>query len=138
MALHPEVAKVLASLPAPEPGPLDPVAMRAAEEAQVAPPKDRLPVHSVEDLTAHTTSGDVPVRVYAAASSAAYGVLVYFHGGAFFLGSLETHDHIARALAKATGLKVVSVDYRLAPESPYPAGLQDCRTARWRWDRYDL
>ncbi|MFE7431946.1 alpha/beta hydrolase [Streptomyces tendae] len=53
-------------------------------------------------------------------------MLVYFHGGAFFLGSLETHDHVARALAKETGLRVVSVGYRLAPEAAFPAGLDDC------------
>ena len=49
-----------------------------------------------------------------------YGLLVYFHGGAFFLGSLDTHDHVARSLAKETGLKVVSVGYRLAPEARLP------------------
>ena len=57
---------------------------------------------------------------------------MYFHGGAFFLGSLDTHDHVARALAKATGLKVVSVGYRRSPEARFPAGLQDCyAVVRW-------
>ena len=55
-----------------------------------------------------------------------HGLLVYFHGGAFFLGSLDTHDHVARALAKETGHKVISVGYRLAPEAAFPAGLDDC------------
>lgn len=141
--LHPEIAKVLASLPAPAGGPLDPAAMRAAEEAQVPPVEERLPLHAVENLTASTPVGDVPVRVYTPRDSAAYGLLVYFHGGAFFLGSLDTHDHVARSLAKATGLKVISVGYRLAPEAAYPVGLQDCYEAvRWaaengeslRWD----
>jgi acetyl esterase len=59
----------------------------------------------------------------------AYGLLVYFHGGAFFLGSLDTHDHVARSLAKQTGLVVVSVGYRLAPENAYPAALDDAWTA---------
>lgn len=136
MTLHPEIAKVLASLPEPPPGPLDPVAMRAGEEAQVAPLDERVGLHAVEDATAHADTGDVPVRVYTPSSDAS-GLLVYFHGGAFFLGSLETHDHVARALAKETGLVVVSVGYRRAPESAFPAGLQDCYAAvRWAAERY--
>src|SRR4051794_15395296 len=126
MTLHPEIAKVLAQLPAPPPGPLDPVAMRAAEEAQVPPVEERLPLHAVEDVTARTPAGEVPVRIYTPVAADSYGLLVYFHGGAFFLGSLETHDHVARSLAKETGCKVVSVGYRRAPEAAFPAGLQDC------------
>lgn len=136
MTLHPEIAKVLASLPAPPPGPLDPVAMRAGEEAQVTPPDERVALHTVEDATATSPEGDVPVRVYTPAPDAS-GLLVYFHGGAFFLGSLETHDHVARALARETGLVVVAVGYRRAPESAFPAGLQDCYAAvRWAAERY--
>ncbi|MEU6794389.1 alpha/beta hydrolase [Nonomuraea wenchangensis] len=132
MPLHPDIAKALAAMPAPPPGPLDPVAMRAAEEADVPPMAERLPLHAVEDVAARTASGEVPVRIYTPADAAAYGLLVYFHGGAFFLGSLETHDHVARSLAKETGLKVISVGYRRAPEHAFPAGLQDCYgVVRW-------
>ncbi|WP_017934522.1 alpha/beta hydrolase [Nocardioides sp. Iso805N] len=135
MPLHPEIAKVLASLPHPE-GPLDPKVMRAQEEDQVAAPQERLALHAVEDLTAATPNGDVPVRVYTPAVADSYGVLVYLHGGAFFLGSLETHDHVARALARETGLRVVAVDYRLAPENVFPAGLDDCYgVVRWVAER---
>ncbi|GJF25319.1 alpha/beta hydrolase [Streptomyces sp. HO565] len=132
MPLHPEIATFLAGLPTPPEGPLDPVAMRAADETHVAPSEKRLPLHAVEDVTAHTASGDVPVRVYTPDETDRHGVLVYFHGGAFFLGSLETHDHVARSLAKETGRKVVSVGYRLAPEAAFPAGLDDCyAVVRW-------
>ncbi|MER5688160.1 alpha/beta hydrolase [Streptomyces sp. NPDC002205] len=132
MPLHPEIAKVLAGLPTPPEGPLDQVSMRAADEAHVAPLEERLPLHAVEDVTAQTASGEVPVRIYTPVEADSYGVLVYFHGGAFFLGSLETHDHVARALAKETGLKVISVGYRLAPEAAFPAGLDDCyAVVRW-------
>ena len=130
MPLHPQIAQALAAMPAPPPGPLNPEMMRAGEEAGV--PADRLPLHSVEDLTARTAAGEVPLRVYTPVEADTYGLLVYFHGGAFFLGSLETHDHVARSLAKETGLKVVSVGYRLAPEHAFPAGLEDCYAAvRW-------
>lgn len=132
MPLHPEIAKVLGTPSAPPQGPLDPVAMRAADEARLPPAGERLPLSSVEDVTAQTPPGEVPVRIYTPAEAACYGLLLYFHGGAFFLGSLETHDHIARSLAKKTGLKVISVGYRLAPEAAYPAGLTDCyRVVRW-------
>ena len=128
MTLHPQVAAALASMPAPPPGPLDPAALRAGEEAHVLPLSERLPLLAVEDRTAD----GVPVRIYTPVEAESYGLLVYFHGGAFFLGSLETHDHVARNLATETGLKVVSVGYRRAPEAAFPAGLQDCYdVVRW-------
>ncbi len=138
MSLHPQVAAALASMPAPPPGPLDPAAMRAGEESHVPPLAERLPLHAVEDRTVPTPAGDVPVRVYTPAGTGPSGVLVYFHGGAFFLGSLETHDHVARDLAKETGLRVVSVGYRRAPEAAFPAGLQDCYgVVRWAAEHGD-
>lgn len=128
MPLHPQIAELIATLPAPPEGPLDPALMRAGDETHVAPLEQRLPLHAVED----TTAGDVPVRIYTPVDADAYGLLVYFHGGAFFLGSLNTHDHVARNLAKETGLEVISVDYRLAPEAAFPAGLEDCHAVvRW-------
>jgi acetyl esterase len=128
MSLHPEIAVVLAALPAPPAGPPDPAALRAAEEAQVPPVEERPALHAVED----TTAAGVPVRVYTPVEAESYGLLVYVHGGAFFLGSLETHDAVARSLAGETGLKVVSVGYRRAPEAAFPAGLEDCyAVVRW-------
>ena len=147
MPIHPEIAKILATLPAPPEGPLNPVAMRAGEEAQVPPLADRTPVHRIQDAVASTPSGDVPVRIYTPEEADSYGVLLYFHGGAFFLGSLETHDHVARALANESGFKVISVGYRLAPEAAFPAGLQDCygvlqwvteQTAELNWNGEEL
>lgn len=134
MPLHPEIAKFIASLPAPpeEPqGPPDPAVLRADEEAHRPPVREEL--HRVED----TAADGVPVRIYTPDEDGSKnGTLVYFHGGAFFLGSLDTHDHITRSLAKETGLEVVSVGYRRAPEASYPAGLQDCyRVVRWAAER---
>jgi acetyl esterase len=132
MALHPLIAQALASLPAPPAGPPDPVALRAADESNLTPVAERMPLHAVSDLTAPTAAGDVPVRVYTPDAGGSRGLALYFHGGAFFLGSLETHDHVARALAVETGLTVVSVGYRLAPEHPFPAGLDDAyAVVRW-------
>jgi acetyl esterase len=138
VALHPEIAEVLSTLPPPPPGPLDPVAMRAAEREQVPPAGQRVQMHEVEDATLRTSTGEVPVRIYTPVDAESYGLLVYFHGGAFFLGGLDTHDHVARSLAKETGLKVVSVGYRLAPEHAFPAGLEDCyAVVRWAVESSD-
>jgi acetyl esterase len=138
MTIHPEIGKILATLPAPDGSPLNPAAMRAGEAVQVAPPADRLPLHAVEEATAVMPHGEVPVRIYTPAEAEAYGLLVYFHGGAFFLGSVDTHDHVARALAKETGHKVISVGYRLAPEHAFPAGLDDCyAVVRWAAENGD-
>ena len=126
MPLHPTVAQFIANLPPPPPGPLNPQAMRAADESHVPPVEKRLPLHSVLDRALPTTAGEVPVRVYKPAAEGTFPLVVYFHGGAFFLGSLNTHDHIARALTNAAQCVVVSVGYRLAPEHAYPAGLSDC------------
>ncbi|WP_320773161.1 alpha/beta hydrolase [Streptomyces sp. CRN 30] len=148
MPIHPRIAEILATLPPQDhSAPPDPGALRAAEAARVPAPADRLPLHAVEDVTAATAEGDVPVRIYTPAAADAYGLLVYFHGGAFFSGSLDTHDAVARSLAKETGHKVVSVGYRLAPEAAHPAGLRDCYgVVRWaaehgaelKWDGGNL
>ena len=132
MTLHPEIAKVLDTLPPPPPGPLDPAVLRAAEEARVAPVEERLPLYAVEDRTVPSASGAVPVRIYTPTPDGATGLLVYVHGGAFFLGSLDTHDHVARSLARETGCTVVAVGYRRVPEAAFPAGLLGCYAiVRW-------
>lgn len=74
---------------------------------------------------------DTPVRIYEHADRPT-GLIVYFHGGGFCLGSVSLMDNVARELAHATGAAVVSVGYRLAPEDPFPAGLDDCEAVtRW-------
>jgi acetyl esterase len=132
MPIHPQIAKILNTLPASDGSPLDPAALRAGEAAQLPPADQRLPLHGVVDATAATSGGEVPVRIYTPSEAEKHSIIVYFHGGAFFLGSLDTHDHVARSLAKETGHKVISVGYRLAPEAAFPAGLDDCyAVVRW-------
>lgn len=83
---------------------------------------------------AHVTDeqvGTVPVRVYRGPADPT-GVVVYFHGGGFVIGSIGLMDNVARELAHRSDAVVVSVGYRLAPEDPYPAGLDDC-VAVTRW-----
>jgi acetyl esterase len=90
------------------------------------------PMEAVEDRAVPGPAGPVPVRLYVPAfTGVADPLLVYLHGGGWTVGSIETHDRVARQLAALAGVRVLSVEYRLAPEHPYPAGLEDAEAA-WR------
>lgn len=90
------------------------------------------PVAAVEDLAITSPAGDLPARVYTPAGRGPFPCLVFFHGGGWVLGSLDTHDPICRALCAGAECVVVSVDYRLAPEHRFPAALEDALAAtRW-------
>jgi acetyl esterase len=86
-----------------------------------------------EDLSIPGPAGPVPARLYqAAAPAGASPVLTYFHGGGWVIGDLETHDSLCAEIARLSGHTVVAVDYRLAPEAPFPAATEDClAAARW-------
>ncbi len=89
-------------------------------------------VHAVEELVVPGPAGDVPLRVYRPSSAPALPVLVWIHGGGWVLGSLDTHDNLCRLLCEDVQAIVVSVDYRLAPETKFPGAVEDC-TAAWSW-----
>ena len=89
-------------------------------------------VARVENRTIPGPQGEIPVRIYTPDGRAPFPVLVYFHGGGWVIGNLDTHDPLCRQLANAAGCVVVSVDYHLAPEHPYPAAAEDAYAAtRW-------
>ncbi|SOX53480.1 alpha/beta hydrolase [Mycobacterium ahvazicum] len=94
-------------------------------------PPELLPDLRIEDRTiGHGEHSDIAVRIYWPPTPAETSpVVVFFHGGGFCLGDLDTHDHVARAHAVGAEAIVVSVDYRLAPEHPYPAGVNDAWAA---------
>lgn len=83
----------------------------------------------VRDTTAPGREAPVPVRVYEPHVPGPRGALLYIHGGAWLMGCPDGIDHVCRRLAVEAGVTVVSVDYRLAPEHPFPAGLEDCADA---------
>jgi len=86
----------------------------------------------IENRTVPGPAGQIPVRIYTPVGTAPFPVLVYFHGGGWVIGNLDTHDGICRSLANRVGCLVVSVDYRLAPEHRFPAAPEDCYAAtRW-------
>ena len=87
---------------------------------------------SVRDLTMPGPDGVVSLRLYAPDGEAAGPGLVFLHGGGLVTGDLDTHDAMCRILCDAGRMRVVAVDYRLAPEHPFPAGLDDALAAtRW-------
>ena len=107
---------------------MEPAAARVYfEQTSVAiPGAARIELASVTDRAVPGPGGDIPVRVYRPEEGTVLPVLVYFHGGGWVIGSLESHDGTCRELARDAGCVVVAVDYRLAPENRYPAAADDC------------
>ncbi|MBI9082014.1 MAG: alpha/beta hydrolase [Desulfobacterales bacterium] len=86
----------------------------------------------IRDETIAGKEGAIPIRRYWTEKNSPSPVLLYFHGGGWVMGDLDTHDNICRALAQKTGAVVVAVDYRLAPEHPFPAAFDDAyATLEW-------
>lgn len=93
-------------------------------------------VGEVEEIEISGSGGTIPARAYRPATGGPHGTVVMLHGGGFALGDLETHDEAARRTCAGADALVVSVDYRLAPEHPFPAGVDDAETAtRWTAER---
>lgn len=133
MPLDPQARLVLDQLQAvgfPDLSGLDPASARAL--AAVDSNASVQEVARVENRSIPGPDGELPIRVYTPSASGRLPVLVYFHGGGWVICSIETHDGICRRLANAVKCMVVSVDYRLAPEHPFPAAPEDCFAAtRW-------
>ncbi|MEM7253050.1 MAG: alpha/beta hydrolase [Pseudomonadota bacterium] len=89
-------------------------------------------VHRVEDIAIPGPGGEIPTRLYRPAGDAPAPVIVFYHGGGWVIGDIETHDPVCRSLANAANAAVLSVDYRLAPEARFPAAADDCFAA-YEW-----
>jgi acetyl esterase len=133
MPLDPAAKKFLdqvAAMGAPPTHTLTPAVVRAAR-APVPPGPD---VARVEDMEVFGPEGPIPVRLYYPSDEPNLPVLVWYHGGGWVIGSVEGDDPTARRLCLATGAIVISADYRLAPEHPYPAAVDDAyAVAVWAW-----
>lgn len=105
--------------------------LAALREAMAVPPLAGEPeaVERIEELRVPGPAGEIPVRVYWPGGAGPFPVLVFFHGGGFVFCNVDSHDGVCRSLANGAGCVVVSVDYRLAPEHPYPAAPEDCYAA---------
>jgi acetyl esterase len=126
--------------------PLDPEVAALLERQRHLPPRSSLDIAATREMLRHAAalSGPSPplpriedlvlptslaAREYWPALDVALPLTVYFHGGRFFSGDLESHDTICRLLALASASRILAVDYRLAPEHPFPAAVDDARTA---------
>ncbi len=131
--LHPEVRALLETIDAQGAPPLetqDPVEARAGRlEGMKLMGGQPEALNRVEDVSIPGPGGDIPLRIYASEHGGLRPALVYFHGGGFVFGNLDTHDAVCRAIAKQSGAVVVSVDYRLAPEHKFPAAVEDSYAA---------
>jgi len=128
MALHPQAKAFLDMLAASGAPPLEQLPLSEAravipERINAGFPEE--PVAEVQNRTVPGPVGPIPVRVYRPAKNETLPVLIFFHGGGFVIGNLDTHDRLCRALANASGCAVISVYYRLAPENKYPAAVDD-------------
>ncbi len=136
--MDPELVEVLAALPLDPAGSLGDAnmvqMMRSTPDilammGTTLPTDDRVTVEN-RDIPGPDGAPEIGVRIYTPKSSGSpLPGLVYFHGGAFVIGDLYTEEHRCLRLSADGGCVVVSVDYRLAPESPFPAGVEDCYTA---------
>ena len=101
--------------------------MKAMTEA------DPRPMAVIKDLTCPGPAGDIPVRFYDVRESRDPSpVVLFFHGGGFVIGDLDTHNSLCTELSAELDLPVLAVHYRLAPEHPFPAAPDDCEAAaRW-------
>jgi acetyl esterase/lipase len=129
MTLDPDAAARAASF-----GEIPPMRVRGLaavrEAVESAPhPHDLPPMAHIEDCAIPGAAGQIPVRIYRPTADSDAPVLVYFHGGGMVLGSNHSFEPLARALADASSATVMSVQYRLAPESPPPAQFEDAYTA---------
>ena len=129
MPLHPQAQAVLAMLAQLGEPPLEtctPEEARAIRARRLRPPTE--PIHHTSDVDCDGVGG----RLYRPDDRDDLGLLVFLHGGGWVIGNLDSHDNLCRILANSSGHAVLSVDYRLAPEHPFPAALDDAVTAtRW-------
>ncbi|GMA17134.1 alpha/beta hydrolase (plasmid) [Deinococcus metallilatus] len=129
MPLDPHLKEVLLQMAAaPQPNGLE--EMRAAVIANSARmPRREVTIAGTRDLTIPGPAGGLPARLYTPEGEGPHPLTVYFHGGGFVAYSIETHDSVCRELCAVANTAVLSVDYRLAPEHRFPAGVDDAYAA---------
>ena len=133
MQLTPKVTKIIDHLPKIEVfdgrNPLD-ISRKNYEAMALQLSSKKEHVAMIQELNIPAENHQIPIRIYSPKGNTQKSpAIIYIHGGWFISGGYETHDAIARKLANATGAVILFVEYRLAPEHPFPAGLNDCKAA---------
>ena len=133
MPLHPVIQQALVAAQAVPPYHALPLAQARAQAKMGYPARESpVAVAAVRDLAIAGPGGGLPVRIYTPVGTGPHPLVMYFHGSGFVLLDLDSHDDLCRRMCAGAGCVVVSVDYRLAPEHPFPAAPDDCLAAtRW-------
>lgn len=134
--LHPQIREVLRVMAEAKLRPVEEMTPAEAREQMEATARARkaepLPVSSVEERMIPGPAGDIRLRLYRPQAAGPVPAIAYYHGGGHVIGSLDTHDFVARNLCAGTGALVASVDYRMGPEHRFPAAVDDSFAAlRW-------
>lgn len=129
MTVHPQIAEALKKLEEANIPPIEEMSVEAARDfiramsaARAGEPE---PIAKVENRAIPGPAGDIPVRIYWPEGGAPAGGMVYYHGGGHVIGDLDTHDKVAQNLTAYGNMVTVSVDYRMGPEDPFPAAVED-------------
>ncbi|TLS35335.1 alpha/beta hydrolase [Pseudalkalibacillus caeni] len=128
MPVNPRIQSFLDNLNEMPQIPLDKISPQAyrSKEASMNLPQKTEPVKKVHNLDIKFEGRDIPIRVYVPEGvEAPYPAVVFYHGGGWVIGSLDTHDAVCRLLSNKGDCLVISVDYRLAPENKFPAAVND-------------
>jgi len=133
MPLHPQVADLMKrreALGFPANSEVSPDEARAnARAGKEAIPSDQEPVGEISERTIPGPAGDVPIRIYRPTTEGPHPLIMLFHGGGWVIGDLDTEDSMSRGLVNRVDAVLVSVDYRLAPETKFPGAPEDCYAA---------
>ena len=128
-SLHPQIQEVLKAMAEAKLRPIEELTPAEARQQMEATARARqaepLPVARVEELRIPGPAGEIRLRLYWPQAAAPMPAIVYYHGGGHVIGSLDTHDFVARNLCSGVGALVASVDYRMGPEHKFPAAVDD-------------
>ncbi len=128
-SLHPQIREVLRVMAEAKLRPIEEMTPAEAREQMEATARARkaepLPVARVEERMIPGPAGEIRLRLYWPRAAAPVPAIVYYHGGGHVIGSLDTHDFVARNLCSGVGALVASVDYRMGPEHKFPAAVDD-------------
>jgi len=134
VALDPEAKSLLDALGVANLSPIETMTPQAARERSKMFLEARRQmgiedVHQVQDLKIKGPGAEIPIRLYTPNVRKPAPALIYFHGGGWVIGDLDSHDHVCRSLANKVPCVVASIDYRLAPEAKFPAAVEDSYAA---------
>ena len=134
MSVHPQVAEYLEEVAKVDIPSFEEMTPELIRSTLTPSPEPHLPAQKIENLKLAINSAEIPIRIYTPANRQDVSVskspaLVYFHGGGWVMGTLDAYDGLCQDLAGTSGCKIISVDYRMAPEYPYPIPFEDAYAA---------